>query len=322
MNRRSPEHWLKPNWVSVALLPLSAMFFVLSVFRRSLYRFGILPSRHPGVATIVIGNIHVGGTGKSPIVMLLAKALQSEGLRVGVVSRGYGATLSVPKIIDEESTAEEVGDEPLMIYRQTGCVVSVYPKRAEAADYLVSQAKVDVVIADDGLQHYALKRDFECCVLGNVYGANRYLLPAGPLRETYSRLNSVDWVLGGDGVRVGSVSETAINLLTGERRALSAFAGEDVHCIAAIANPQRFFDVVRSQLPNLTCHAYPDHAPLSAAELAAFPGPVLMTAKDAVKCEGFADERMWVVEQRVTVDDQWLAAVVAKIKQKVKQYEF
>lgn len=294
------------------LLPLSWLFGAVVRLRRLAYARGWLKSSHPGVPVIVVGNLTVGGTGKTPVTLWLARELAQRGLTVGIVSRGYGGNARVPRMVKPDSDAREVGDEALLLARYSGADVCVAPERARAAAELVGRG-CRIILSDDGLQHLALRRDLEIVVVdGQRRFGNGALLPAGPLREPVSRLKSVDLVLvNGAPVPASATAlavegapaplefilnpSVAVPLAGGAARPLSSFHGP-VHAVAGIGHPARFFASLRQAGLEPVEHAFPDHYAFRASDLEFGDAyPVLMTQKDAVKCTRFADARMWEV---------------------------
>lgn len=279
----------KQRWVYL-LAPLALLFGAVSMLRRLVYRLGLYKVFHTPQPVIVVGNITAGGTGKTPVVMHVVQALQARGLKPAVISRGYGGRApSYPFRVHAETDAAESGDEPLLLAQRLQVPVVVDPDRARAAASIaVSQA--NVLVSDDGLQHYRLGRNAEIVVVDAARRqGNGWLLPVGPLRESARRLRKVDAVLvNGGGQREASFalhSEAAINLLTGERRALSEFAGLELLAIAGTGNPQRFFRQLQAFGMVLRTRAFPDHHAYQLHELQAMSSNgVVMTEKDAVKC--------------------------------------
>jgi len=310
------QHWLERVWFGRArggglLLPLAWLFGVVVRCRRLAFARGWLSSGHPGRPVVVIGNLTVGGSGKTPLTVWLAAALAARGLRVGIVSRGYGGTASGIVAVTAGSDPSEVGDEPVLLARRTGARVMVARDRLAAATALAPD--VDVVLADDGLQHYRLRRDLEVLVVDGErrYGNGR-LLPAGPLREPESRGRTADFiVVNGGAPRAGEIAMhlepgEVIELRDGSRSPLVAWAGRRVHALAGIGYPQRFFKTLRAAGLEVLEHPRADHAPLSMAEIAFGDGlPVLMTEKDAVKCRGTPPDGLAYLEvsARIGADD-------------------
>ncbi len=306
--------WYNSAWWLWLLRPLEWLFRSLTAVRRFAYQQGWLRSWRAPCKVLVVGNITVGGTGKTPITVALVEHLQARGIAVGVVARGYGGTApQYPFVVGQDSPASQCGDEPLLIRQRTGCPVVVGPSRTAAAQALLSTASLDVVISDDGLQHYALQRDFELVVSDAERGfGNGFCLPAGPLREPVSRLNNVDAVVyRGDrsqrGVmyRVGAV----VNLVTGQERSLDSFTTAVV-AVAGIGQPDQFFHTLSDAGLNCETHVFPDHHAFVAGDLAPFADrPVIMTEKDAVKCRPFAQASHWYLRIDAILPADLLAQV-------------
>jgi tetraacyldisaccharide 4'-kinase len=316
------------QWLSFLLLPLSWLFGALVACRRAAYRIGLLSRVRVARPVVVIGNVTVGGTGKTPFTIWLATQLQAKGARVGIVLRGYGGSSSQwPRDVSSDSAPDEVGDEAVLLASRTGAIVVAGPDRVAAAQRAVERG-AEIVLSDDGLQHYRLARDREIVVIdGRRSVGNRRLLPAGPLREPVSRLAQADLrvVSWRDGsarpltpvpatIQVWARLAQATALLGGETRSLEAFKGSRVHAVAAIGHPQQFFAALQQLGIEVEPHALPDHARLTAADIS-FPDalPVLMTEKDAVKCRAIADQRHWAVRMDVMVSEQDAAAVRAML---------
>jgi tetraacyldisaccharide 4'-kinase len=251
----------------------------------------------------VVGNLSVGGTGKTPLVCWLVARLTDLGFKPGVVTRGYGGSFGSVRLIDSFDDPRVVGDESILLARRTGAPVAIGRDRPAASQLLVN-AGCDVVVSDDGLQHYALARDCEIVVIdGDRLFGNGRLLPAGPLRENRSRLAAADAVVvnGGRALLGGALSmrleaKRALSLIGGAVKRLDEFAGHSVHAVAGIGNPQRFFNMLRARGIEVTGHPLPDHARLQASDISFADGrPVLMTEKDAVKCELIAGPQHWYV---------------------------
>lgn len=301
--------------------PLAALYGGASAARRTLYRRGWLHSERLPVPVIVIGNIVAGGTGKTPLTIALVEALRVRGYRPGVVSRGYGGSASAALLLDARPDPSVTGDEPALIKLRTGASVAIGARRVDAARLLVSEG-VDVIIADDGLQHYALARDVEICVVDGVRRlGNRRLLPAGPLREPESRLCTVDFVIcNGGEVHEGEipmrlVPGDAVNLARPETSPLASFAGRRVHAVAGIGHPPRFFEMLRAGNIEVIEHPFPDHHRHLAPDLDFGDGlPVLMTEKDAVKCRAFAKDGWWSVPAVAELPQSFFNAVAARLK--------
>ena len=302
------------------LRSLSWVYGRVTALRSKAYQARWLSSHRVGKPVVVVGNLTVGGTGKTPLVSWLAQKLTQTGVKVGIVSRGYGRSYDEPHIVQDDSSWREVGDEPLLLRRHTGCVTVVGRDRVAAARSLVAHG-VDVILADDGLQHLRLARDCEIVVVDGSRGfGNGRLLPAGPLRERTSRLRNADLVVvngradhrslaaaflgsgepgapGPGTLAMSVVASTAYRVDRGsEPRLLDAFRNARAHAVAGIGNPGRFFRELRGRGIEIIEHAFPDHHPFTAEELDFQDGlPVLMTEKDAVKCGEFAKRQFWYV---------------------------
>ncbi len=304
----------KSPW-QYALLPLSGLFCLLAVIRRLIYRTGLIKSQRVSVPLIVIGNISVGGTGKTPMVAWMVDYLRAQGFKPAIISRGYGGKAKKwPQQVRPDSDPAMVGDETVLLARRCGCPVAAAPQRISAARALLEHTDCNIIISDDGMQHYDMHRDLEIAVVDGVrrFG-NSYCLPAGPLREPISRLNSVDMVVVNG---LASRSEFSMTL-KGERisridkpciaQPLKALAGCQVHAVAGIGNPKRFFDQLRASGLEVIEHPMPDHHPYVADDICFTDDlPVLMTEKDAVKCQRFVDERHWVLPVTAELDEVFI----------------
>jgi tetraacyldisaccharide 4'-kinase len=333
------EHWLTELWYgegarSWPLQPLAWVYGALLAVRRWAYRSGWLRSGSAGKPVVVVGNLTVGGTGKTPLTIWLARELSELGVAVGIVSRGYGSTTgSTPRTVGAGAPWREVGDEPLIIARRSGCVTVVSTDRLAAAR--VMAAGVDVIVADDGLQHLHLARDCEIVVIDGMRGfGNGRLLPAGPLREPLTQLARADVLIVNGAREHPSLQDlppgTALAMsLKADRalrvdarvpaRPLASFRGVRVHAVAGTGNPARFFQELRARGLEVTEHAFPDHHALTVADLAFGDElPVLMTEKDAVKCGFRSDPRLWYVpvDAEFAAEDAraLLERVLAKIR--------
>lgn len=311
--------WQRPTPLSLALLPVSGLFWLLIWLRHGFYRLGLLSSGRLPVPVLVVGNISVGGSGKSPLVIWLAQRLSERGFRVGILSRGYGGQARTwPRAVQPDSDPALVGDEPVMIAQASGCPLFVGPDRVAAGQALLEQHPCDVLLCDDGLQHYRLQRDLEIAVIeGERRHGNGFLLPAGPLREPVSRLDRVQWRVAKGRAGPGEVLMQlrlgqAVSLIAPERRQpLEAFLGQPVHALAGIGHPASFFELLRAQGLELIEHPRADHQPFRPGELDfGDERPVLMTWKDAVKCRHLADERHWYLPLKAELPQAFLDEVV------------
>lgn len=298
------HYWYGRHPLMALLLPLTWLFLAVVWLRRRAYRAGLLRVHKVSVPVIVVGNITVGGTGKTPLVAWLAGFLRQAGYTPGIVMRGYGGKArSWPQQVRPDSDPVVVGDEAVLLARHTQCPMAVGPDRVAAARALIEHSGCNLIIADDGLQHYALARDIEILVIDGVrrFG-NGLCLPAGPLREQLSRLKEVDLIVtnglaGRLEFPMKMVGATArrLNDRTIERP-LAQFSGQTVHAVAGIANPARFFESLRKAGLRITEHAFPDHHAFRPEDVNfEDAAPVLMTEKDAVKCRRFARDYDWYV---------------------------
>jgi len=296
--------WYKDFFIGTWLVPFSLLYIDVMRFRRWLYKTGRKQVTKLSVPVIIVGNITVGGTGKTPLVIFLAQQLKTAGFKVGVVSRGYGGSAQQwPQLVDKNSAAQFIGDEPLLMARHLDCPVAVSPIRAEAAQYLIDEHGCDVIISDDGLQHYALARDIEIAVIdGERRFGNNFYLPAGPLREPQERLAEVDFIVcnGGEAEEEEILMQLegayAVNMQTQERRALSEFSALNCYAIAGIGNPARFFAHLAQYQLKLITQAFPDHYAFTASDIEYKSAEaIFMTEKDAVKCQDFTSDRHWYV---------------------------
>lgn len=322
LSRRTVERWHDPAYRAVLWRPLGWLYRAIVALRIGLYRRGWLRSIGLPVPVIVIGNISVGGTGKTPLVVRVVEHLRERGFRPGVVSRGYGGTEKGPALLPDHPEASRYGDEPSLMRQRTGVPVAVGRRRPEAA-FLLCRAGADVIVSDDGLQHYRLERDVEVCVVdGTRRLGNGLMLPCGPLREPSSRLRQVDFVVVNGGV--AAADEIPMHLTGGQARNLCNpakavdlrnFATHPVHAVAGIGRPRRFFDSLSAHGLQLIEHAYPDHHAYVAADVSFGDGlPILMTEKDAVKCVGFATPEMWCVPVEASVPMSFLDALVDRVR--------
>jgi len=339
LEQRLVADWYRPGLtpLTAALAPLAAIFAGITALRRALFRGGLVRVERLPVPVIVVGNITAGGSGKTPLVAALARALAARGWRPGIVSRGYGRVGDAGSgrsalMVAEDSDPDQVGDEPLLLAR-AGFPVAVARDRAAAGRALLAaHPDCNLILADDGLQHYRLHRDLEIAVIDAERGlGNGWRLPAGPLREGPERLARVEAVVvlaqddAAPSDRQGGWPEAFRMTLEGtEFRRVdapqitatpAAFAGEGVHAAAGIGNPQRFFSRLRALGIHSTNHVFPDHHRFLAADLA-WPGAsaILVTEKDAVKCARFADERCWCLPVQARIDP----ALVTRIEEKLR----
>ncbi|THF63513.1 tetraacyldisaccharide 4'-kinase [Pseudothauera rhizosphaerae] len=310
MTGRAPAFWAQRGPLARLLLPLSLVFIVLAALRRGLYRLGVLRVERLPVPVIVVGNIAVGGSGKTPVAHWLVERLRTAGRRPGIVSRGYGGRIEGTALVPPDGDPAVYGDEPVLLARLTGCPVAVGADRPAAAHALLAEhPECDLIVCDDGLQHYRLARDVELAVVDEATLGNRWRLPAGPLREGLGRLREVDLVLAhgelspalqerlpGRAVFPMQLSGQVFRALDGSGREVGAehFHGRTVHAYAGIGRPERFFAHLRALGLAVVGHAFPDHHRYRPEDLAAEEGSArVMTSKDAVKCAAFAPADCW-----------------------------
>lgn len=329
------SQWLKKQWQGftlwhLLLLPFSLIYWVAISFRRLLYRAGIFKSNRLHVPVIVVGNINVGGTGKTPLVIWLVEQLKQAGYQPGVISRGYGGKSDQVIEVVATSSPLVVGDEPVLIAKQTAGPVFVGVKRVDAGKALLrAYPQCDVLVSDDGLQHYSLQRDIELIVFDSqIEFGNGCLLPAGPLREPVSRVHTVDAVIS-NGM---AVSKSRIfkqcppvvmqlqpslfyNLANNQVRVNArAFEGKRVLAIAGIGNPARFFDQLTQLGLRFEARAFDDHHQFTPADVVTVDADVVvMTEKDAVKCMAFATDNLWVLPVRAVISEDLIASILNKL---------
>ncbi len=317
--------WYRANWyhwpIILLLLPFSAVFYLLSALRRQLFTLGVKQQVTLPVPVIVVGNISVGGNGKTPLVVYLAQRLRQAGYHPGVLSRGYGGKgANYPVAVDANSVANVVGDEPVLMQKHINCPLVVDPIRPRGALALIEQHKCDLIICDDGLQHYPLARDLELVVMdGQRRCGNNLLLPAGPLREGQWRLDQVDFVV----VNGGQIkaNEFAMALEAGKlinvkyaNKSLSLLqVHEPVSALAGIGNPQRFFSLLEKKQITLKQRlSFVDHHDFIQQDIPA--GMVIMTEKDAVKCGQIAHDNCWYLPVRANLSSQFESLFLEKVK--------
>lgn len=325
LERWANKLWYEDMYISTWLSPLAYVYIDIVRFRRFLYRKGIFKSKKLNVPVIIVGNITVGGTGKTPLVIWLAQQLQKQGFTPGIVTRGYGGNnKSWPLLVNEKTKAEQAGDEAVLIARQSGCAVAAAPLRVEAAQLLLDEKNCDIILADDGLQHYALQRDIEIAVIDGVrrFG-NSFFLPCGPLREPQERIKEVDFVIVNGGkaqnseILMSLEADVVVNLATHEQKSLADFKQQRCHALAGIGHPQRFFNMLSEQGLKTENHVFPDHYAFKAKDINFDDNdPVLMTEKDAVKCREFVNAKHWSVPVSPKLPESFLKNLLTRIKQK------
>lgn len=324
--------WWQPGLTprTALLAPLSLLFGAVAASRRALYRAGLPRATRLPVPVIVVGNLTVGGAGKTPLTIALVEALQARGYKPGVISRGYGTDNEAPREVRADSSPADIGDEPLLIRRSAGVPVFVCRKRpAAGAALLAAYPETNVILSDDGLQHYALARDVEIAVFDARGAGNGYLLPAGPLREPLSRrVDAV--VINGDAPSPVAGQGWTMRLEPrglyrlgdpAQRRLTSDFVRDaegKVAALAGIGDPKRFFATLRSLGLRIEEHPFPDHHPYTEADLKAITAPlIVMTEKDAIKCASLIDPRdprIWVLKVQARIEDGLIDALLEKIR--------
>ena len=323
--RRLQALWYGNSHAYLLLLPLSWLYCSIAVLRRAAYRLGLLRSTTLDSKVVIVGNLVTGGSGKTPLTMAVARLLTGAGLRVGILCSGYrGRARRWPQRVTPDSDPREVGDEAVLLAQKTGLPVMAGRDRVTAGRALLNATPCDLLVCDDGLQHYALHRDLEIAVIDAARPrGNGACLPAGPLREPWRRLRRADAV-----VALGGPCETATTVMTyvsttavslhrpQQQRPLTAFAGLDLCAVAGIAHPERFFAQLRAAGLQVEARAFDDHHAYSAQDFTFTAGrPVLMTGKDAVKCRLLPLPDAWVVPVEVRLDPDfadWLIAAVAR----------
>ena len=328
---RRPAYWYGQSRVPLGARLLSMVYSGITGLRRRLYERKILRSRRSEAPVLVVGNIIVGGTGKTPLTIAIVQRLQAEGFKPGIASRGYGREdPSQPRWVDRESNPAKVGDEPALMAHHTQAKLRVDRDRVAAAKALV-KAGCDVIVCDDGLQHYRLARDIEIEVIdGRLRYGNAQLLPAGPLREPVERAQRCDFRvvnLGSSAAQAGNagagfgewpmklLADQATPITGGRSRTLASFAGQRVHAVAGIGDPERFFTMLRACGIAVVPHAFADHHRYGAADFEFGSRlPVLMTEKDAVKCAEFAGDDWFSVPVRAELPEAFWVALLDKLR--------
>lgn len=293
--------WYTKSGLTGVLRPFSWLFRCVVFTRRLFYRLRIFHTEKLAVPVIIVGNLTLGGTGKTPLIIAIANFLKQSGYRPAIVSRGYGGkAYRWPQQVRPDSDPVIVGDEAVMIARRTQCPMSVGSDRVAAGKGLLQYADCDIILSDDGLQHYAMARDVEIIVVDGIrrFG-NGYCLPAGPLREPISRLESVDFVVTNGIAAQGEFAmrykgDEVHALSEDEVRPLASFRSETLHAVAGIGHPQRFFEQLKKQGLDIIEHVFPDHHPFVAADIDFDDDhAVIMTEKDAIKCQRFSQDHCW-----------------------------
>lgn len=317
--------WQKKTLVNYALLPLSVLFYTMSIVRRKLYQVGLLKSDKAQRPVIVIGNINVGGAGKTPLVIGLGKLLADNGVNYAVVSKGYGGNFQFPTVVEHDSLANVVGDEPLLIKLKCNCPVVVAKSRIEACDKVAEQfPDTQVILTDDGLQHYQLARELNICVVNSKIGlGNGFVLPAGGLREPPARLNAMDFVVYNGGVAENHhyllLERGWYHIHTRKQRYPDEFVyDKNVNlALSGIAHPNLFFERVNNM--DIACEkrALPDHHALTQADLP-HEKTLLMTEKDWVKAKDLDHDDAWYLATEAVLSSALKADVMQKIQELIE----
>jgi tetraacyldisaccharide 4'-kinase len=318
----SEIHYSK-SLVSLLLLPFSAVFLLISFVRKILYRFNFLRSFKLKIPVIVVGNITSGGTGKTPLIIYLANELKKNGYRPGIISRGYGSKGGGMIEASQKNDAADVGDEPMLIQKHTHLPVFVSKDRVSAAKALLKKyKKTDVILSDDGMQHFRLKRDIEVLVIdGTRKFGNGYLLPAGPLREFSSKLKTVDAIVCNHKKVIGGSylmkykGSSLINLKTNKKIHLNNLRLKNIHAIAGIGNPNRFFDYLKTFNIEFNSSIFEDHYRFSKKDFRNMNDKnIIMTEKDAIKCQKFSRKNFWYLPVTAEVDSKFIDVILKKLR--------
>lgn len=313
--------WYQKNIFSCLLLPFSAVYRMAIAIRRLFYQTNIFKTTNFSVPVIVVGNITVGGTGKTPFVIALTELLKHHHYKPGIVSRGYhGSEKNFPHWVNDKSDPKHVGDEAVLLARRTQCPVVIDPHRTRAVQMLLSKTDCNVVISDDGLQHYAMGRNIEIAVVdGERRFGNGFCLPAGPLRETITRLNSVDFIVANGAAAKNEFAMTLqgdhiYNIKNSEKQLTLDDIRQPVHAVAAIGNPQRFFKQLKEMGLNIIEHEFPDHYFFKPGDIDFGKNAiVIMTEKDAVKCLDFASDNHWCFAVSAKIEDVFYKQVLDQL---------
>jgi len=318
--------WYNKSKLTLFLKPFSWLFCSVVFIRKTLYRFKIIKSYQLSVPVIIVGNITVGGNGKTPTVIWLAEKLKQSGYRPGIISRGYGGLAKKwPQQVRSDSDPLIVGDEAIVISSRTGCPMAVGPDRVEAGNALIKHSNCDIIISDDGMQHYRLKRNIEIAVVSvNTRFGNELCLPAGPLREPIKRLDSVDFVIANGKLNSSDKAEYNMEYNGDElyslsdnnhRIKLSDYENKEVHAIAAIADPERFFKSLTKLNINIVEHAFIDHYVFAQTDLIFNDDlPIIMTEKDAVKCRRLNLDNCWYLPITCEISNSLELSILNKLE--------
>ena len=299
----------KFNIFSLILIPFSLLYFLVTKFRRYLYEHQYVKRYKSAIPSVIIGNITVGGTGKTPFVIWLANHLSNKGKKVGVISSGYKASLKVPTLVTRSSNPTLVGDEAVLIAKKTNCEVVSCGNRVEATKFITKKRVFDILLHDDGIQHYKLDRDYEIILINNkkLLG-NGLLLPAGPLRESKSRLDTVNIVVytnnNTEPYSISSINNTIVNLASNESKNIIDFSSNIVHLVSGIASIDAIIENLKNNRIQYISHKYDDHHVFNGSEVNFDDNhPVFITQKDYVKLSGINNKNIWVIDHEIELSE-------------------
>lgn len=329
------KFWYSNSWSKWLLWPLSFLLFLITKLKRQLSTLGVTRKYTASVPVIVIGNLTVGGTGKTPTIAMLCEYLKVAGYRVGIVSRGYQAEAAhFPFWVTDSDSADLVGDEVFMLRKQLGLPMAIGPERSKAVQLLIEKANPDIILSDDGLQHYKMDRQFEILVVDGERGfGNKLCLPFGPLREDTSRLQSVDYILQNGGSRLISelnkyqqktlhaeLKVTGLyHLKSGEAVSLNNLKMQKIDAVCGIGNPERFYKTLEPLCENVTQFSFKDHFNYSESDFVEMNNEVLvMTEKDAVKCLPFAKDNWYFLQVRMNLQESESNSLLSAIEAKIR----
>lgn len=317
--------WCQPNWLTVVLWPLSLVYQGMMSIRHGLYAINVFKTYRAPIPVVVVGNLTVGGVGKTPLVIYLVKSLCAAGFKPAVIARGYGGNApQYPYLVTQGSPVDHSGDEPLLIYRNTDVPVVIGADRRAAIEYIVKTTDANVIVSDDGLQHLALARDIVVCVTNEALESNNtQLLPAGPYREPISELNQVDYIVDTTISGTTKQGRFSMSLQAGDPKPVSNCDqvwshDKTLHLVAGIGNPERFFAGCDKLGYTGERHVFPDHHTFVQSDID-FAGDttILMTEKDAVKCEKFADHRHWYLPVSAKLQPDLSQQIIAQLSHSV-----
>lgn len=323
------KHWYRANLTALglALIPLTGLFWLVSNLNRILKSKKQTPFSVP---VLVVGNVSVGGTGKTPFIHWICSELAKHEIKVGIVSRGYGANINTfPVQLPDNARAEVYGDEPTLLSKLTKVPVVISPDRTQAVNYLLSQNEVDLIVSDDGMQHYSTHRDIEICMIdGQRALGNQWLLPSGPLRELTSRINKCDFVVAKGqvpellpkGIKIDGVLKLNADLPINPQDGSSLQPGITVYGVSGIGNPEQFFNQLETQGFIVIPKPFPDHHLFTQADVQGWKShPVVMTQKDFVKCETLGLSNIFVTKVHPSLEERTSSVVLKRIKQEINK---